>query len=113
MAYMPSCKGYWYIIIAHCDLSGWIKAKPLHTLSSWAVADFLWEDSICCHGCFRKLIINGSSENKNIVAKLMQKYRVKKVVVSANHLQINKIIERGHKPIFNSFSKLSNGRSTN
>ena len=67
VVYMPLCEGYRFLVVARCDLSGWVGAKPLRTLSSRAVADFLWEDVICRHGCFEKLIIDGGSENKDAV----------------------------------------------
>ena len=77
------------------------------------MADFLWEDIICCRGCFGKLIIDGGSENKDAVAELTKRYGVKKVVVSAYHQQANGMIERGHKPIVDALSKMSDGGSTN
>ena len=110
---MPPCEGYRYLVVARCDLSGWVEAKPLRTLSSRAVADFLWEDVICRHGCFGKLIIDGGSENKEAVAELARRYKVKRVVVSAYHPQANGMIERGHKPIVDALSKMSDGGSTN
>ena len=110
---MPSCKGYRFLVVARCDLSGWVEAKPLRTLSSRAVADFLWKDVICRHGCFGKLIINGGSENKDTVAELAERYGIKRVVVSAYHPQANGMIERGHKPIVDALSKMSVGGSTN
>ncbi len=85
MVYMPPCEGYRFLVFVHCDLSEWVEAKPLRTFSSRAVTDFLWEDVICRHGCFRELIIDGGSENKNAVAELARRYGVKKVVVSAYH----------------------------
>ena len=100
-------------MVARCDLSGWVEAKPLRTLSFWAVTDFLWEDVICRHGCFGKLIIDGGSENKEAVAELARRYKVKRVVVSAYHPQANEMIERGHKPIVDALSKMSDGGSTN
>ena len=83
VVYIPPCQGFRYLVVARCDLLGWIEAKPLHTFSFRAVADFLWEDVICRHGCFGKLIINGGSENKEAVAELTQRYEIKKIVVSA------------------------------
>lgn len=83
---MPPCEGFWYLVVARCDLSGWVEAKPLCTLSSQeAVADFLWEDVICRNGCFGKLIIDGGSENKEAVAELTQRYGIKRIIVSAYH----------------------------
>ena len=113
VVYMPPCEGYRFLVVARCDLSGWVEAKPLRTLSSRAVADFLWEDVICRHGCFGKLIIDGGSENKDAVAELARRYGVKRVVVSAYHPQANGMIERGHKPIVDALSKMSDGGSTN
>ena len=109
---MLPCKGYRFLVVARCDLSGWVEAKPLRTLSFRAVADFLWED-ICRHSCFGKLIIDGGSENKDAVAELAERYGIKKVVVSAYHPQANGMIERGHRPIINALLKMSVGGSTN
>ena len=113
VVYMPRCQGFRYLVVARCDLSGWVEAKPLRTLSSRAVADFLWEDVICRHGCIEKLIIDGGSENKEAVAELTRKYGIKRVVVSAYHPQANGMMERGHKPIIDALSKMSDGGSTN
>ena len=113
VVYMPSCEGYRFLIVACCDLSSWVEAKPLRSLSSLAVADFFSKDVICRHGCFGKLIIDGGSENKDAVAKLTKRYRVKRVVVSAYHPQAHGMIGRGHKPILDALSKMSDGRSTN
>lgn len=69
VVYMPPCEGYRFLVVARCDLSGWVEAKTLRTLFSRAV-DFLWEDVICRHGCFGKLVIDGGSKNKDAVAEL-------------------------------------------
>ena len=113
VVYMPPCEGYKFLVVVHCDLSGWVEAKPLRALSSRAAVDFLWEDVICCHDCFGKLVIDGGSENKDAVAELAERYGVKRVVVSAYHPQANGMIERGHKPIVDALSKMSAGGSTN
>ncbi len=113
VVYIPPCEGYRFLVVARCDLSGWVEAKPLYNLSSRAVADFLWGDDICCHSCFRKLIIDRGSDNKDAVAEWTKRYWVKPVVVSAYHPQANGMIENGHKPIVDALSKMSDGESTN
>ena len=113
MVYILLCKDYRFQVVASCDLSGWVEAKPLCTISSWAVADFLLEDIICCHGCFGKLIIDGGSENKIAVAKLARRYKVRRVLVSAYYSQAKKMIQRGHKPIVDALLKMSDRGSTN
>ncbi len=107
MVYMPPCKGYRFLVVARCDLLGWVEDKPLRTFSSRAVLDFLLEDVICRNGCFGKLIIDGESENKEAVAELARRYKVKRVVVSAYHPQANGMIQRGHKPIVDALAKMS------
>ena len=108
---MPPCEGFKFLVVARCELSGWVEAKPLRTLSSRAVADFLWKDVICRHGCLENW--DGGSENKDAVAELAKRYGAKRVVVSAYHPQANRIIERGHKPIIDTLSKMLAGGSTN
>ncbi len=110
---MPAFAGYRFLVVANCDLSSWVEAQPLRTLSSQAVADFLWKDVTCRHGCFGKLIIDGGSENKEAIAELAQKYKVKRGMVSAYHPQANRMIERGHKPIVDALSKMSDGGCKN
>ena len=44
----------------------------MHTLSSQAVVNFFWEDVICCHNYFGKLIIDRGSKNKNVIAELAE-----------------------------------------
>ena len=113
VVYIPSCKGYQFLVIAHCDLSAWVEAKPFCTLFSRAVADFLLKDIMCRHSCFEKSIIDGRSENKDAVGELTKRYKVKEVVVSAYHPKTNRMIERGHKPIVDALSKMSERGSTN
>ncbi len=85
VVYIPPCEVYRFLLVALCYLSGWVEAKPLRSFSSQAVADFLWEDVICRHGCFGKLIIDGGSENIDAVTELTKISGVKRVVVSADH----------------------------
>ncbi len=113
VVYIPPCKGYRFLVVASCDLSAWVEAKPLRTLISQAVADFLLQDIICRHGCFGKLIIDGGSEKKDAVGELTKRYKLKRVVVSADHPRTNRMIERGHKPIVDALSKMSEGGSKN
>lgn len=76
IVYILLYEGYQFLMVAFCNLSDWVEAKPLCTLFSQVVADFLLEDVICCHNCFRKLIIDEESENKDPVAELTQRYGV-------------------------------------
>ena len=41
VVYMPPCERYKFLVVAYCDICGWVEAKLLRTLSSRTVADFL------------------------------------------------------------------------
>lgn len=91
------------------DLSNQTEIKLLYTLFFQIVTDFLQEDVIYQNSCFRKLVINRDSKNKKAIAKLIQRYRMKKVIVLIYQPQVNGIIEREHKLIINIFTKILDG----
>jgi len=107
--HMPPNQGKRFIIIARDDLSGWPEAEALPSLHSKHVARFLYKELICRHGCFRKLVSDGGKENKKKTRKLLMKYLIKHVIVSPYNPQANGMIERGHQPIVDALSKLTNG----
>ena len=107
--HMPQNQGKKYIIIARDDLSGWPEAKAIPSLHSKHVARFIYEDLICRHGCFRKMVSDGGKENKKKTRKILLKYLIKHVVVSAYNPQANGMIERGHQPIIDALSKMTEG----
>ena len=75
---MPACRGKHYIVMARDDFSGWVEGRALGKATAQNVARFLWEDVICRHGCFGKLIVDGGPEN---VIELANRYGIKRVVV--------------------------------
>jgi len=76
IVYMPACQGKEFLVVAQEDLSGWPEARALASASSEAVMKFLWEDVVCHHGCFRRLVIDGGPENKVHVAEFMKRYGI-------------------------------------
>ena len=79
--------------------------------NSTNVARFLYENVICRHSIFQKLIYDGDLENKNIVAILVKRYSIKRIIVSAYYLIVNSIVEREYCLIINSLLKItSRGR---
>lgn len=106
VVHMPPCMGYLYIVLARCDLSGWVEGRTLRKADSLAVAKFMWEDIICRHGCFGRLVVDGGRENLGVAEALAARYGIKRVVTSAYHPQANEMIERGHRPIIDALSKM-------
>jgi hypothetical protein len=50
--------------------------------------------------------MNDESENKEILDELVQRYRIKKMITSNYHSQINEMMKRNHKSLFNVLFKM-------
>jgi hypothetical protein len=113
VVHMPSCQGKEYLVVARDDLSGWVEARALARATSEAVAKFLWEDVVCRHGCFGRLVVDGGPENKAHVAEFVKRYGIRRVRVSVYHPQANGMIERGHRPITEALACMTEGGRKN
>ena len=102
---MPGSGGYKYIVFARDDLSGWVEGRALTAATSKTVVKFLFEDMFVRHGCPRKVVVDGGSENKGFVESLLEACLVKRVEISAYHPQSNGFVERGHDAVINALSK--------
>jgi len=102
--------GYGYIVFARDDLSRWIEGKALKEATAKEVAEFIYQDVICRHGCPRKVVVDSGAENKDVAKDLLENYNVKRVSISAYHPQSNGLVERGHDAIKNTLSKYCRGR---
>lgn len=109
VVHMPPSEGKRYLVVARDDLSGWVEARALTSANSVSVAKFVWEDVICRHGCFGKLIVDGGPENKDVLIELTHRYGIKRIVVSAYHPQANGMVERGHRPLADALAKKTLG----
>lgn len=97
--------------MARDDLSGWVEVRALAQNKAKLVAKFLWEDVICRHSIFGRLIVDGGAENKAETIELLQRLGIKRAVDSAYHPQTNEIIERVHKPIVDALTKMSKSKT--
>jgi hypothetical protein len=50
--------------------------------------------------------VNDEFENKEIFDELVQRYRIKKMITSNYHFQINEMIKRNHKFLFDALFKM-------
>ncbi len=107
IVHMSSNKEKHYLIVARDDFFEWAEARVLSEAKAWRMTKFLWEDVICRHDCFEKLIVNDESENKEILDELVKRYRIKKMITSDYHSQVNEMIERDHKSLFDALFKMS------
>lgn len=79
---MPLYKNYRFLVVTYGDLSSWVEVQSLYIIFLQAIVDFLWENVICQHTCFKKLVINEKPKNKNTTMKLAQRYKIKRVILS-------------------------------
>jgi hypothetical protein len=107
VVYMPPVNGFGFIVFARDDLSGWVEGRAIDIANSENVAKFIYEDVICRHGCPQRIVLDGGRENLDLTKALLERYRIKRTVVSAYHPQANGLVERGHEPIVNSLAKYS------
>ena len=113
IVYMQPAHGKTFMVVARDDLSGWVEARALTNANADLVAQFLWEDVVCRHGIFGRLVVDGGSENKGLVKEFTTRYGIKRVQISPYHPQANGMVERGHKPIVDALSKMTNGGQGN
>ena len=113
ITYMPNRRGKQYLVVARDDMSGWVEARALSNKGAKAVATFIWEDVICRHGIFWRMVVDGGGEFMAEVIDLLNKWGVERIQISAYHAQANGMIERGHGPLKDALSKLGSDWPTN
>jgi hypothetical protein len=94
VVHMPNSGGYQYIVFARDDLSGWVEGRALTAANSKNVTKFIHEDVIVRHGCPKKIVVDGGSENKGFVEELLECFKIRRIPISAYHLQSNGLVER-------------------
>jgi hypothetical protein len=57
--------------------------------------------------------VNDEFENKEILDELVQRYQIKKMITSNYHFQINEMIEKNHKSLFDALFKMSDEKLKN
>jgi hypothetical protein len=108
IVHMSSNKKKHYLIVVRDDFFEWTETRALSEAKAWRMTKFLWKDVICRHDCFEKLTINDDFENKKILEKLIKRYQIKKMITSNYHSQINEMIKRDHKFLFDALFKMFN-----
>lgn len=104
IVYMPPCMGKNFLVLARDDLSGYPEGRALAKANSVSVMLFIWEDCICRHGIFGRMVVDGGPENRGLVLELAKLLELKRVQISAYNAQAAGKIEGGHKPIVKALS---------
>jgi hypothetical protein len=61
IVHMSSNKKKHYLIVVRDDFFKWAETRVLFEAKAWRMTKFLWENVICKHDCFEKLIVNDES----------------------------------------------------
>jgi hypothetical protein len=108
ITYMPeTVEGYEYLVILGEYLSGWVEARPLRDCTSLEVAQFVHEDVICRFGIPYTLVVDGGTENKGELQDLTNHFDIYRLQIVPYHPGSNGVVERGHQPIVDALSKLT------
>jgi hypothetical protein len=96
---MPPAQGFHYIILARCDLSGYVEGRAIKKKTAATVAKFIFEEIICKGSMPGQLTCDLGTEFMGEVNDLLGKYRIPKISTTAYHPEANGMLERGNRPI--------------
>ena len=101
-------RGKRYIVTAMDYLTKWPEARALSETNAKQVADFIYEQIICQHGCPQIILSDrGTHFNNEMIARLLNKFRINHLLSTPYHPQTNGLIERFNRTICESSAKLN------
>ena len=106
---MPTARPtFKYVVVAVDYFTKWAEAKPLATISSKKVEEFVWESIICCFGIPCEIISDNEMQfDSNEFRAFCNDFGIKKSFSSVDHSQTNGQVEAVNKIIkFNLKTKL-------
>jgi hypothetical protein len=106
---LPRTKnGKKYIITAMDYLTKWPEARALTEAIAQKVADFIYEQIICQHGCSQIILTDRRTHfNNNMVDLLLEKFKIKHLLSTPYHPQTNGLVERFNRTLCKSLAKMS------
>ena len=96
-----------YAVFAWINLSKWIESKLLWQAKIANIAQFLYKNVICRYEYFQKLICDEKFKNKKVIQILAEYYKIKWIVISSYHSEVNELIKSSYKPVINALSKFA------
>jgi len=110
VTHMPKDQGKRFIVEARCALTSYVVARAIPRATAKYLRDFFWEDICCVYGLPLKVVVDGGSENKAELERLLSDLGVRRVVLSAYNPQANGIVEGGHYLISFALTKILDGK---
>ena len=107
---MPKSGNYRYIVAARDDLSRVSEGRALRNNNAESLARFFWEQVICRYGHVGQVVTDNGPEVQSAFAKLLQRYGIPQVRISAYNSRANGVVERGHYIIREAIVKSCQGK---
>src|SRR6266498_1817700 len=104
-------RGNKYIVVAIDYFTKYPEVRALANANARNVANFLYEDIICRHGCPRKIISDrGTHFNNQVIENLLERFKIRHNLSTPYHPKTNGLVERFNKTICESLAKLNEER---
>ena len=94
--FMPTVKGFKYIVAAKDDLSGASEGRALKKATAKSMSKFLWEEVFCRYGVVGQITTDNGAEVQGAVTDLMDRWNIPHIKISAYNSKANGVVERGH-----------------
>src|SRR6266540_2165152 len=104
-------RGNKYIVVAIDYFTKYPEARALANANARNVANFLYEDIICRHGCPRRIISDrGTHFNNQVIENLLERFKIRHNLSTPYHPKTNGLVERFNKTLCESLAKLNEER---
>lgn len=104
-----TANGNRYIVVAIDYLTKWPEAKALIEATAEQVAQFIYDDIICRHGCPTQILSDrGTHFNNQMISALLERFKIRHLFSTPYHPQTNGLVERFNRTLCESMAKLSN-----
>ena len=94
--FMPTVKGFKYIVAAKDNLSGASEGRALKKATAKSMSKFLWEEVFCRYGAVGQITTDNGAEVQGAVTDLMDRWNIPHIKISAYNSKANGVVERGH-----------------
>jgi hypothetical protein len=95
-----------YIVVATDYLTKWPEAKAIPEATALQVANFIYDEIICRHGCpYLILSDQGSHFRNQLIDKLLEKFQIKHLFSTPYHPKTNGLVERFNRTLCESLAK--------
>jgi hypothetical protein len=106
--YMSKAQAYQYIVTARDGLTGTAEGWKLRKATSHAVANFIFEELLCCYSQIQQIVTDNGPEVKGAVRHLLDQYNVSQIRISPYNSAANGVIECGYFTIQEALIKSCN-----